>query len=203
MNSLYYFTLPVLVLLLAACQSEGKNPPALSNGEMTFIDTASYQPPYVHVVLTPDELNAQNTSQGGYGQIMSPPMNRTEAQILTRSYWVYEFYHDINGSIPQRVNGKGQWFRFSDDGSFVGGHWDRQTHSGVWYLLYDGDHRYLTIDSNVDRLDGKWDIQAVGTEEDVMGWVRVSDFGMPLKNPIHGKLIELYNMPTKQQFGVN
>ncbi|MEL6141189.1 MAG: hypothetical protein AAFU67_06195 [Bacteroidota bacterium] len=191
-----------IVLLFLSCQNNTSNPTPLSTGEMTVVDTASYQPLYVHPLLADVELNAQNTALGGYGQIMSPPMERSEAQLLTKAYWVFEFYHDPNGSAGQRKRGAGQWFRFSPDGSFTGGHWGRQTHAGLWYLLYDGNHRYLTIDSNVDQLDGKWDIQAIGSEQDAMGWVRQNDFGPKLKSPVQGKLIELYNVPTKEQFHV-
>jgi len=198
-----YAILTLLLLGVAACTGEAtKNPKALSSGEMTVVDTAEYQPLYVHPVLVEQELNSQYTSQGAYGQIMAPPMERLEAQILTRTYWVFEFYHDPNGSIAQRKVGQGLWYRFQPDGSFIGGHWDRQTHSGLWYLTYDGDKVFITIDSNVDRHDGKWDIQAIGREQDTMAWVRTYDFGTRTRSPIQGKLIELFNVPTKEQFGV-
>lgn len=196
------FLIPALLLLVASCVDNAKNPPKLSTGEKTVQDTAVYQPLYIYTMLGAEELNAQNTSQGRYGQIMVPPMSRTEARLLTRAYWVVEFYHDSFAAKEQRMAGQGQWFRFNPDGSFTGGHWDRQTHSGVWYLIYDGDKKYLTIDSNVDRMDAKWDMQAIGGEEDAMGWVRTTEFGPRTPKSVTIKLISLDNMPTKEQFGV-
>lgn len=202
----YFFPLFILGLFSVGCGdngagTSGKNPTPLSSGEMTVNDTASYKPIYVHARLADTELNAQNTAQGGYGKVLPPPMNQMEAQLLTKSFWAFEFYHDSYGSPNQRLAGQGQWLRFNPDGTFIGGHWDQQTHSGAWYLLYDGEHRYLTLDSNVDRLDAKWDIQKINGERDAMGWVRQNDFGPKTPRTIQAKVIELYDMPTKKQFG--
>lgn len=191
-----------LLMLLSGCVDNAKNPTPISTGEKTFQDTALYQPLYIHTKLGAQELNAQTTSQGGYGQIMNPPMNRTEPRMLTRDYWVVEFYHDSFASVEQRKRGKGQWFQFNPDGSFIGGQWEEQTHSGLWYMIYDGDKKYITLDSNVDRLDGKWDMQAIGGEEDAMGWVRSIEFGPRTPKSVTIKLITLTDRPTKQQFGV-
>ncbi|MEM9836006.1 MAG: hypothetical protein AAF828_05860 [Bacteroidota bacterium] len=179
-----------------------KNPPKLSTGEVTVVDTATYQPLYIHKVLAESELNAKNTAQGGYGQAMLPPMTYPTAQLLTRNYWVAEFYHDSHASVEQRKRGQGQWFQFNPDGTFIGGHWDRQTHAGAWYLINDTGKTYLQIDSNVDRLDATWDVQAIGSEQEAMGWVRTTKFGPRTPKSITVKMIELFNMPTKQQFGV-
>lgn len=125
-----------------------------------------------------------------------------EAQLLTgRPYWVMEFYHDSYGSAQQRLEGQGQWFHFNPDGTFTGGHWDRQTHAGAWYLVFEDDHRYLTLDSNVDRQDAKWDMQKISGERDAMGWVRSGDFGPRTPRTLQAKMIELFDMPTRAQFG--
>ena len=194
--------LATLVILATGCVDNAKNPTPISTGEKTMQDTARYQPLYIHTMLGEEELNAQTTSQGGYGQIMDPPMNRSEPRMLTRDYWVVEFYHDSFASKEQRKKGQGQWFQFNPDGSFIGGHWEKQTHSGLWYIIYDGDKKYITIDSNVDRLDAKWDMQAIGGEEDAMGWVRSTEFGPRTPKSVTIKLITLSDVPTKKQFGV-
>lgn len=194
------------VLLLNSCGNDSanarKNPTPLSSGEMTVVDTARYQPLYVHPLLSAAELNAQNTAQGGYGKVLPPPMNRMEANLLTQSpYWVFEFYHDSYGSAQQRLEGQGQWFQFNPDGTFIGGHWDRQTHAGAWYLVFDGQDRFLTLDSNVDRQDAKWNIQKINGERDAMGWVRSPDFGPRTPRTLQAKVIQLFDMPTRKQFG--
>lgn len=194
--------LAALVVLAVSCVDSSKNPTPLSTGEKTIQDTAVYQPLYIHTMLGEQELNAQTTSQGGYGQIMDPPMNRSEPRMLTRDFWVVEFYHDSFASKEQRKRGQGQWFQFNPDGSFIGGHWEKQTHSGLWYMIYDGDKKYVTIDSNVDRLDGKWDMQGIGSEEETTAWVRTTEFGPRTPRSVTIKLITLSNRPTKQQFGV-
>lgn len=202
---MHQYLFPFLLLLalsFTACGDNGKNPTPLSKLEMTFEDTASYQPLFYHPILPATELSAQNTAIGGYGQQLQPPMQRSIAQLLTRSYWVMEFYHDRAASIPQRKLGKGQWFQFNPDGTFRGGHWENQTHSGLWYLLFDGEKTFLTIDSNVDRLDARWDIQAVNGDEDAMGWVRTEAFGPRTPYGVSVKMIELFDPPTKAQFGV-
>lgn len=198
-----------LLLLLSSCDKAAndnnnvkQNPTPLTTGEMTVVDTAKYKPLYVHPLLAETELNAKHTALGNYGKVLPPPMDRMEAQLLTKSYWVAEFYHDSYGSANQRLAGQGQWLQFNPNGTFVGGHWDKQTHAGAWYLLYDGQKRYLTLDSNVDRLDAKWDLQKINGQRDAMAWVRTPELGPRTPTTIQMKLIELYDMPTRQQFGI-
>ncbi len=196
-------TAAVLSLLVNACKEGAKNPTPLSTGELTVQDTAAYQPLYIHPLLAQQELNSQHTALGGYGQVMPPPMETRLGQLLTKSFWVMEFYYDSHATVPQRRRGKGQWFQFNKDGTFLGGHWERQTHSGLWYLQPDGSGRdFIIIDSNIDRLDSKWEIQAINGEEDAMGWVRQTDFGPKTPKSVTVKMMELYNIPTKEQFGV-
>lgn len=202
------------LLLVSACNeptssassstatSSAKNPTPLTSGEMTVVDTARYQPLYVHPLLAEVELNAPNTAIGNFGKVLPQPMDRMEAQLLTQSYWVMEFWHDGHASAQQRLNGQGQWFKFNPDGTFIGGHWNRQTHAGAWYILFDRDDVYLTLDSNVDRLDAKWHIQAISNDRTEMGWVRTPDFGPRTPRAIQAKMITLDNVPTKEQFHV-
>ncbi len=201
MNYVSLISLFALLLLIESCQEGGQK--NISSGTtLTVIDTAAYQPLYIHPLLAEQELNSQYTALGAYGQIAPPAMQTRMPQILTKSYWVVEHYYDSHASIPQRRRGNGQWFLFNKDGSFMGGHWERQTHSGVWYVQPDGQKNYLIIDSNVDRLDSKWELQAINGEEDAMGWVRQNDFGPKVPKSVVVKMIELYNIPSKAQFGV-
>jgi hypothetical protein len=164
-------------------------------------DTASYMPLYLHPIPAAENLNSPTTTVGGYGQVLAPPMERFEAQVLTKSIWCFEFYSDSQASIPQKLAGSGQWFQFSPDGTFKAGHWGTQTYSGAWYLDFQGQFPILQLDANVDQMDSKWEIQGIAGDQAAMAWVRPSNSGFgPNRRPISCKLIELTSLPTKQQF---
>ncbi|NJO86568.1 MAG: hypothetical protein HC821_00280, partial [Lewinella sp.] len=207
MNRLFFYLLVGVALSVASCQpkqtvASGTPEPAVER-QMTVADPAQYQPLYVHPVLKDQELYAQKTALGAYGQVLPVNQERSEIDLLTRSYWVIELYHDPNAEIEQRRKGTGQWFRFKKDGSFTAGHWDRITHSGAWYIVFSGKDRYLTIDSNVDRQDARWNIQAIAGDESAMAMVRENDFGPKVAVPVQCKLLPLDNMPTKPSLESN
>lgn len=162
-------------------------------------DTARYQPLYLHDL--PEDVNAQVTNAGQYGQKTPPDMGRYEAQVLTKSVWVTEFYVDKFASRAQKMAGTGQWLKFYGDGSFHGGHWDRHTHSGVWAINYTTAKPTIVLDSNVDNLDAWWEIHGIAAEQDAMSWRRVPDskFG-PYRKSIMVKMMELSDLPTREQF---
>lgn len=164
-------------------------------------DTASYVPLYLHDIPAPDVINAATTPYGGYGQILLPPLDKPTTQLLLTGYWVIEFYIDNRASRQQRLAGTGQWLLFQPDGTFTGGHWDRQTHAGAWYLNYNTQYPTLTLDSNVDQLDAVWEMQRIAADKENMGWRRFYDvdFG-PRRGSIILKLNRLDNMPTKEQY---
>lgn len=198
-----YLLFPLAVFaLLTHCA-----PPAPLESTATFAaspdqDTASYVPLYIHQIPPIEEINnGDSTELGAYGQLFAPPMDKIEAQILTNSFWVVEGYADNEASRAQKIAGTGQWLKFLPSGYFHGGHWDRQTHSGVWYIHYNYKHPRLVLDSNVDRLDATWEMQAISGDQAEMAWVRLSGdvFGFP-HSPFSIKLIELYDRPTKEQF---
>jgi hypothetical protein len=208
MKHLLLFSL--FVLLLNGCNnntsSDGTTPADKLESTATFVaspdqDTAQYVPLYIHRIPAEEELNSATTAVGGFGQILAPPMERTEAQMLTKSYWVIEGYADNSGSRAQKIAGTGQWIRCFPNGTFYGGHWDRQTHAGAWYLDVSQKFPRLTLDSNVDRLDAVWEMQAIAGDQSQTAWVRLANanFGS-YHSPISAKWIELYDMPTKEQF---
>lgn len=200
-NMKYLFFTLVSVVFLAHCSQ-----PTPIESTASFVaspdqDTASYVPLYIHQIPPLEEINNDSTAFGQFEQRLPPPMDRTEAQVLTNSYWVMEGYADHEGSRQQRIAATGQWLRCLPDGSFQGGHWDRQTHSGLWYLHYNYKYPRLLLDSNVDRLDATWEIQGLSGDRSEMAWVRLSGevFGLPHRS-ISVRLIELYDRPTKEQF---
>lgn len=201
------FSLCCAVLLFTGCKDDnndgsttsGKAYNTYSDVASPDQDTASYQPLYIHDV--PADVNAQVTSAGQYGQKSPPPMERYEAQVLTKGFWVTEFYVDKAASRAQKIAGTGQWLQFYGDGSFKGGHWGKQTHSGAWSINYTTEKPTVVIDSNVDEMDAWWEIHGVTSSQDAMSWRRVpeSQFG-PYRKSIMVKLIELSDMPTREQF---
>lgn len=164
-------------------------------------DTARYRPLYIFKVPPAEQLGESATDLGRYGTVIRPETNRAEVQVLLKNTWVMEFYVDTDASLPQRMAGTGQWLQFNADGTFRGGHWDRETHRGAYYLDYQGRYPKLTLDSNVDAMDAIWEIQAINGEQDAMSWRRTNEtkFG-PYRRSVLVKLIELYDLPTKEQF---
>jgi len=162
-------------------------------------DTARHIPLYIHKIPAEGELDNQTTSVGGFGQTIEPPMDRLEAQALCKSYWVVEGYADSRASRPQKVAATGQWIQCFPNGTFRGGHWDKQTHAGAWYLTYNEKHPLLQLDSNVDRMDAIWEIQGMSGDQASIVVVRRNTFG-PHHNSISSKWIELYDRPTREQF---
>jgi hypothetical protein len=91
------------------------------------------------------------------------------------------------------------WIQCFPNGTFRGGHWDKQTHAGAWYLTYNEKHPLLQLDSNVDRMDAIWEIQGLAGDQASIVVVRRNTFG-PSHNSISSKWIELYDRPTREQF---
>lgn len=205
----HLFILLFAAFALASCTktaNDGTVPAEELESTASFVaspdqDTAKYVPLYIHKIPAASELNSATTAVGGFGQILAPPMDRLEAQMLCKSYWVVEGYADNDGSRPQKIAGTGQWIRCFPNGTFYGGHWGRQTHAGAWYLDYTQKYPRLTLDSNVDRMDAIWEMQAIAGDQTEMAWVRLSDTNFGFRHrPISAKWIELYDMPTKEQF---
>ena len=164
-------------------------------------DTMSYRPLYLHPIPAADQLNANQTAHGGYGQIILPPLEHPTTQLLLKGFWVTEYYIDQKANPYQKVAGAGQWLRFNPDGTYTAGHWDRQTHAGAWYLSFAQEYAWLTLDANVDRRDAVWELQRISSNQRTMGWRRIYDTGFgPYGKSIILKQENLDNMPTKEQY---
>ena len=196
------------VLFLAGCQeNNGTNSDSLKSTYPLVAspdqDTAKYVPLYLHDI--PSDVNAQVTEVGSHGPKSPPPLNRYEGQVLTKGIWVTEFYVDKYASRAQKMAGTGQWLKFLGDGTFQGGHWQEQTHAGVWSINFTTEKPTLVLDSNVDNLDAWWEIHGITGAQDAMSWRRVPEatslynFG-PYRKSIMVKMMELVDRPTKEQF---
>ena len=203
------FSLLALSLLFVSCKKDGgtavvNNAPLKSTASFaasTDQDTAKYEPIYIHDIPSPENLNTFKTGAGEFGPVLVPDLSRSESQILIKSYWVFEFYVDDQASLEQRKAGSGQWLQFNADGTFRGGHWNQQTHAGVWHINFGETYPRLWLDSNVDKQDAVWELQRVSGDQTEMGWRRVNDSGVgPYRRSIMCKMMNMMDMPTKQQF---
>ncbi|MEL6393283.1 MAG: hypothetical protein AAFY36_02360 [Bacteroidota bacterium] len=203
--------LALVALLAVACNDDNTNSNSTENrGTPSDLlpnpfagDTSSYKPIYSHPRLPGNLIQAPQTPLGAYGQALEPNLSEPIVTQLLDGFWVYEFYHDGAANTEQKKAGKGQWFKFEADGTYTAGHWQDWTHSGVWIFQRDGEHNYLTIDSNIDRQDAKWDIQALSSDLQDMGWARTNLWGFPKEGlQVHGKMQRLFTAPTREQFGL-
>lgn len=207
MKNFFYLLIGLMVF---ACtdnaSSDGTVPADKLDSTASYVsspdqDTARYYPLYIHKIPAESELNSPITSLGEFGQVIAPSLQRIEEQMLVKSYWVVEGYADGKASRFQRMAGVGQWIRCFANGTFHGGHWDRQTYAGAWYMDYQGKYPRLTLDANVDRMDSVWEIQGVSGDQASMAMIRPGDTNFGFKwSPVSAKWIELYDMPTKAQF---
>jgi hypothetical protein len=162
-------------------------------------DTARHIPLYIHQIPVESRIDSSLTSVGGFGQVIEPPISRPEAQALCNSYWVVQGYMDSHASRAQRKAATGQWIQCLPNGTFRGGHWDKQTHAGAWHLTFKEKFPLLQLDSNVDRMDATWEIQGFSGDQARMSVVRRNTFG-PHHNSISSLWVELYDRPTREQF---
>jgi hypothetical protein len=197
----YLFSFLTMLAFLTHCAEPAPPESTASFAASPDQDTASYVPLYIHQIPPAEEIDNDSTELGKAGQRFPAPMEKLRAQLLTKSYWVFESYADHSGSKEQIIAGTGQWIQCFENGTFRGGHWERQTHSGVWYLHYNYKHPRLVLDSNVDRMDATWEMQGVSGDQSQMAWVRLSGdvFGVPHRS-FHVRLVELFDRPTKEQF---
>ena len=200
--------LSVLTLLLACETGTGGLAPSKQKVEMTdeFAaypgqDTNSYRPLFLHPIPSEDVINSNQTPYGAYGQLLLPPTTDARIQLLNEGIWTIEFYIDEEADARQRMFGTGQWMQFFPDGHFIGGHWQRQTHSGAYYVNLGEKYPMITFDSNVDQLDATWEMQRIADDRENMAWRRADEknFG-PKRRNIVLKLNKLDNRPTREQY---
>ena len=146
--------------------------------------------------------DAGNTleAKGSAAQAQLPPRDMQETAVLTSRFWVFEHWVDMD--YPEDKVNKGRWYRFYEDGTYDGGHWEDHNDHGTWFLRKGAQHTNLFIDSEIDdMLDGKWQIQGVTGDSQAMSWVNTGEFGNK-KSPMC-KLMAMLSIPTKEQFGMN
>jgi len=176
MNKMLIMASFIITVLFLGCTGEPKN------DANSTVD----QTPQVAVDNSGSATNANPVGDAPY------------ADILTLNYWVFEKYYHPDKA--QKDLGKGRWFKFEKDGTFVSGRWKDQTASGTW-ISYAADGKiFIRIDSTIDREDAEFEIQAMTQAQDQMAWVGTAAF--PNYDPVSLVTTNLLTIPTKAQFGV-
>jgi hypothetical protein len=142
---------------------------------------------------TPDQTDNQ-----GYAAKPNPIGDSKYANILVAGYWVFEKYY--HPEKPKKALGKGRWFKFEKDGSFVSGRWEEQTASGSWRLYSREGKQFILLDSTNNSEDAEFDIQGINGDGDIMAWVGTPAYAA--YDPVSLTIMNLLTIPTKAQFGV-
>ena len=143
----------------------------------------------------------EKVETGETGSFAAPISQETNeiTQVLMQHYWIVEFYIDPENSILARSQ-KGRWFQFSQDGTFKTGQWEEQLGYGSWFFTTRDGKYYLTIDNVDNSMDAEYEVQDINNAGDALSWLGQKggkDSGAIIK------MIQLWSMPTKKQFGVN
>lgn len=180
----------ILLLSLWSCSGEG--------------GSQSQEPQQEQAAAAPESAGTQSAvadapRAGDSGAFISPVPagNHPMVPILTRDFWVFEFY--VADQAGARAANKGRWFRFFNDGTYESGHWEDKTGYGSWQLQDEDGKVMLHLDNIIDAEDAQWEIQGVNKEQDTMTWAGAN------KTKVAGvitKVINLLTRPTKAQFGV-
>ena len=142
---------------------------------------------------------AESPIEGESGSFLPPiaPGEHPMVPILTRDFWVFEFY--VIDDAAARALNRGRWYRLLEDGTFESGHWQQKTGNGSWRLQDEQGKVMLYLDNVVDAEDAQWEVQGVNKEQDTMTWAGVSKTNTA---GVITKVINLLTRPTKAQFGV-
>ena len=175
MNRLFIVTFLALTIAFFGCGGETQN------------DTPDSQP------TAPAPVD-----NSGYASKPMPAGNSPYADVLTFNYWVFEKYYHPDKA--RKDMGKGRWFKFEKDGSFVSGRWKDQTASGSWRTYTREGKIFILIDSTNNSEDAEFEIQAITQEQDQMAWVGTPAY--PNFDPVSLVTSNLMTIPTKAQFGV-
>jgi hypothetical protein len=144
-----------------------------------------------------ESSSVAETSAGGTAAPALNPGDSREVQLLTKDFWVFEFY--VTDDVNARQFNRGRWYSFKPDGTFESGHWEEKTGMGTWKLDRSMGKLLLQIDSENDAEDAEWEIQGINQSGDTMTWVGTPNYK---RSDVIIKAINLLTRPTKKQFGV-
>lgn len=140
--------------------------------------------------------NTEADAKGSFQAAVAPEMS-PQIEVLTKDFWVFEYYV-ANDPVARETN-KGRWFKFAPDGTYESGHWSEKTGHGSWRFMPDEKFGMLYMDNINDRYDEQWHIQGYDSQYDVMTWAGTLK---AVNQGVITKTINLMTRPTRAQFGV-
>ena len=173
MNKLFFFLISVGSLIFMACPNDVSNSPETSKSPESTSTQQSYVPKPI------------------------PVEDNRLSRLLLTDYWVIsKYYHPISTKMAL---GKGRWFKFEKDGTFVSGRWAEQTARGVWQLYRQEEKDFILLNSSIDAEDAEFEIQKIRGSGDAMAWIGTPVY--PEYDPAAFQIDNLMTMPTKAQYG--
>ncbi len=134
----------------------------------------------------------------GWAEQPVPAESNRETALLTKDFWVFEFYV-IPGDQEKSFFNRGLWYKLQMDGTFTYGHWEEYLGKGSWKLTYFQGTPILTIDSETDNsYDMFWELNFGNYQGFEASFVATRDSPQP---GVMCKVINLMTRPTKKQFG--
>lgn len=116
-----------------------------------------------------------------------------------KDVWMFEYYLISPVDSVRSYANIGKWFQFYEDGTFVSGRWQERTGEGTWRLKPGNQYGpLLTLDNINDAEDMEWRLQGMNPDMDQWSWSGTPAFGL---NGHFPKVIRLFSIPTKAQFG--
>ncbi|MEK7254731.1 MAG: hypothetical protein AAB316_08305, partial [Bacteroidota bacterium] len=119
------------------------------------------------------------------------PQETRIVRVLTTNYWIVWALHRI-GNPSNRTN-QGTWFKFSPDGSYQYGFFDKSIGKGAW--SFDGKNATILLDGELLGDDREWSFK-ISKEEDIMIWGGTSRFHT---GNVQVKLINLLFIPKNRK----
>jgi hypothetical protein len=141
------------------------------------------------------EATGENTETP---RLAKPIPNTREAQLLLRDYWVFEYFIAPNDRVVSDAN-RGNWYKFSADGTCIAGHWQDYETTGTWALFYGDQYPIIRIIAENNRLTGEYQIQGISATTEYMSWVGTARYD---QKGYAAKVMNLLSEPTRKQFGV-
>lgn len=143
-------------------------------------------------------MDSEPLEDSGFATPVLPDMSLRENNLLTRTFWVAEFWVDHANNGNNEAN-RGRWWRFEKDGTFSTGLWEDVLANGSWVIYKDQTRYRLHMDANINRFDMEFELQQIAPSETYMSWAGTPTYGM---SRIAVKAISLLTQPTKAQFGI-
>lgn len=201
MKNMFSLLFAAALAMLTACQSDNSTQTSTDAAGNAIAEGLKPSPVNNGETLPAPRSEAPTVPQnpeGTFATPVLPDLSNPKVALLLRSFWVAEYWVN-HGDASQNKPNQGRWWRFSPDGTFVTGQWEKTYTQGSWVLHTDGTKEFLHMDAADNNFDMEFDIQGVSQLQDYMSWVGTQSYGL---SRIAVKATSLLSVPTKAQFGV-